>query len=71
MVSNPGTLYWMVVSETSYYNGKIMKIMVAKWGTPKKYLKTELKVVKRRGSAPSFNAICILSPKKIFEMRMN
>jgi hypothetical protein len=39
VVSNPGTLYWMVVSDTSCYNGKIMKIMVAKWGTPKKIFK--------------------------------
>jgi hypothetical protein len=30
----------MDVSDASYYiNPKIMKIKVAKWGTPKKYLK--------------------------------
>ena len=34
--SNPVTVYWMVVSDVSYYNWKIMKIKVAKWGTPKK-----------------------------------
>jgi hypothetical protein len=31
--SNPGTVYWMVVSDDSYYNGKVMKIKIAKWGT--------------------------------------
>ena len=38
--SNPGTIYWMDVSDASYYikikNPKIMKIKVAEWGTPKK-----------------------------------
>jgi hypothetical protein len=33
---NPGTVYWMVVSNTSYYNGKIMKKKEAKWGKQKK-----------------------------------
>jgi hypothetical protein len=42
--SNPGTVYWMDVSVASYYiiynsYTKITKIKVAKWGTPKKYLK--------------------------------
>jgi hypothetical protein len=32
---NPGIVYWMVVSDSSYYNGKIMKIKIAKWGSPK------------------------------------
>jgi hypothetical protein len=37
---NPGTVYWMDVSDASYYiNPKLMKIKVAEWGTPKKYLK--------------------------------
>jgi hypothetical protein len=37
--SNPGIVYWMVVSDASYYNEKLTKIKVAKWGTPKKYKK--------------------------------
>jgi hypothetical protein len=38
--SNPGTVYWMVVSDASYYvQLKIMKIKVAKWGIPKKNIK--------------------------------
>ena len=37
--SNPGTVYWMYVSDASYYINaytKIMKIKVAEWGKPKK-----------------------------------
>ena len=37
--SNPGTVYWMDVSVASYYIKEKLKIKVAKWGTPKKYLK--------------------------------
>ncbi len=39
--SNPGTVYWMYVSDASYYieTMKITNIKVAKWGTPKTYLK--------------------------------
>jgi len=38
--SNPGTVYWMDVSDdASYYKKRKLKIKVAKWGTPKKYLK--------------------------------
>ena len=34
MGSNPGTVYWMDVSDASYYTHmKITKIKVAKWGT--------------------------------------
>jgi hypothetical protein len=33
--SNPGTVYWMDVSDAITYM-KITKIKVAKWGTPKK-----------------------------------
>ncbi len=40
---NPGTVYWMVVSDASYYNGKIMKIKVAKWDTPEKVFKKKFK----------------------------
>ncbi len=36
--SNPGTVYWMDVSVASYYIKEKLKIKVAKWGTPKKYL---------------------------------
>jgi hypothetical protein len=37
MGSNPGTVYWMYVSDASYYiNTKIMKIKIAEWGTPQK-----------------------------------
>ncbi len=38
--SNPA-VYWMDVSDASYYisNEKKKRIKVAKWGTPKKYLK--------------------------------
>ncbi len=39
---NPDTVYWMVVSNASYYINsytKIMKIKVAEWGTPKKIFK--------------------------------
>ncbi len=36
----PGTVYWMDVSDAlAITYTKIMKIKVAKWGTPKKYLK--------------------------------
>ena len=37
---NPGTVYWMDVSNASYYiqTIKILRIKVAKWGAPKKYL---------------------------------
>jgi hypothetical protein len=41
---NPGTVYWMVVSDASFYNGKLTKIKVAKWGTPKKYFKKLLRL---------------------------
>jgi hypothetical protein len=38
--SNPGTVYWMDVSnDASYYITEKLKIKLAKWGTPKKYLK--------------------------------
>jgi hypothetical protein len=38
--SNPGTVYWMDVSDdASYYIKRKLKIKVAKWGTAKKYLK--------------------------------
>jgi hypothetical protein len=30
--SNPGTVYWMDVSDASYYVIKKMEIKVAKWG---------------------------------------
>jgi hypothetical protein len=30
--SNPGTVYWMDVSDSSFYNWKITKIKIAKWG---------------------------------------
>jgi hypothetical protein len=37
--SNPA-IYWMVVSDASYYiPNERKRIKVAKWGTPKKYLK--------------------------------
>jgi hypothetical protein len=37
--SNPDTIYWMDVSNASYFilTMKITKIKEAKWGTPKKY----------------------------------
>jgi hypothetical protein len=37
MGSNPGTVYWMDVSNARYYIVEKLKIKVAKWGTPKKY----------------------------------
>ncbi len=33
---NPGTVYWMVSAKLAI---PLEKIKVAKWGTPKKYLK--------------------------------
>ena len=37
MSLNPGTVYWMDVSDNAgYYNKEKFKIKVAKWGTPKK-----------------------------------
>jgi hypothetical protein len=42
MGSNPGTVYWMGVSNVSYYTNihEINKKKEAKWGKPKKkYLK--------------------------------
>jgi hypothetical protein len=44
MGSNPGTIYWMDVSDASYYIIEKLKIKVAKWGTPKKYLKKSKRV---------------------------
>ncbi len=47
MGSNPGTVYWMDVSDASYYvTPKIMKIKVAEWGTPKKNILKKGLVVK-------------------------
>jgi hypothetical protein len=40
--SNPGTVYWMDVSDASYYIKEKLKIKVAKWGTPKKYFNNTL-----------------------------
>jgi hypothetical protein len=40
----PGTVYWMDVSIASYYIKEKLKIKVAKWGTPKMYLKKIVKV---------------------------
>jgi hypothetical protein len=38
--SNPGTIYWMDVSDLLAITLKEkLKIKVAKWGIPKKYLK--------------------------------
>jgi hypothetical protein len=37
MGSNPGTVYWMDVSNASYYIIEKLKIKVAKWGTPKNF----------------------------------
>jgi hypothetical protein len=40
--SNPGTVYWMDVSDLLAITLKTnWKIKVAKWGTPKKYLKKD------------------------------
>ncbi len=36
---NLGTIYWMGVSDASYYIHKIMKIKVAEWGKTKKNIK--------------------------------
>jgi hypothetical protein len=33
--SNPDTVYWMDVSDASYYIIEKLKIKVAKWGTSK------------------------------------
>jgi hypothetical protein len=35
MGSNPGTVYWMDVSDAVYHIKEKLKIKVAKWGTPK------------------------------------
>jgi hypothetical protein len=35
MGSNPGTIYWMDVSDASYYVLNKMEIKVAKLGTPR------------------------------------
>jgi hypothetical protein len=39
VVKADGSVYWMDVSDASYYIIEKLKIKVAKWGTPKKYLK--------------------------------
>ncbi len=36
LISNPGTLYWMDVSDTCFYVISKMEIKVAKYATPKK-----------------------------------
>jgi hypothetical protein len=43
---NPGTVYWMDVSDASYYmkHTKITKIKVAEWGTPKKYFRKKREI---------------------------
>jgi hypothetical protein len=38
--SNPGAVYWMVYAKLAITLKK--EIKVAKWGTPKKYLKKKL-----------------------------
>jgi hypothetical protein len=44
MGSNPGTVYWMDVSDLLAITlKKNWKIKVAKWGTPKKYNKKSFK----------------------------
>jgi hypothetical protein len=35
---SPTTVYWTDVSHATYYIKEKLKIQVAKWGTPKKYL---------------------------------
>ena len=41
--SNPGTIYWMDVSDLLAITLKEkLKIKVAKWGKPKKYLKKKI-----------------------------
>jgi hypothetical protein len=35
--SNPGTVYWMDVSDDANYIKRKLKIKVAKWGTPNKF----------------------------------
>jgi hypothetical protein len=39
--SKPGTVYWIEVSDASYYIKENWKIKVAKLGTPKIHLKKE------------------------------
>jgi hypothetical protein len=39
---NPGIVYWMDVSDASYYIQEYNEIKVAEWGTPKKYLKNTI-----------------------------
>ena len=38
---DPGTAYWMDVSNASYYIINKMEIKVARWGTPKKIFKNK------------------------------
>jgi hypothetical protein len=40
--SNPGNVDWMDISVASYYIKEKLKIKVAKWGTPKIYLKNNI-----------------------------
>jgi hypothetical protein len=40
--SNPGTVYVQMQAIFSLLHYKKMKIQVAKWGTPKKYLKKKI-----------------------------
>ncbi len=45
--SNPGTVYWMDVSDDASYYIKIkLKIKVAKWGTEKKIFKKKKTMAK-------------------------
>jgi hypothetical protein len=44
--SNPCTVYWMDVSDASYYIKEKSKIRVAKWGTPKNSFKKRSFVIK-------------------------
>jgi hypothetical protein len=40
--SNPCTIYWMDVSDASYYIQENNEIKLAEWGTPKKNVKKKM-----------------------------
>jgi hypothetical protein len=56
--SNPGTIYWMAISNLLAITlKKKLEIKVAKWCTPKKYLK---EIIKIKNSWELFHFISIL-----------
>ncbi len=66
---NPGTLYWMDVSDASYYIHEITKIKAAEWGTPKKYLKITFLIERHLRAGEHDNQLDVVLPDHLPEVR--